>query len=232
MTFLKRIESICFNSLQTGKRIQSDFAEERKISPNEFLFQFPSNGKADPKDEYGEDLYRDFDVSIPFKRESGSKVDAPHISFNATTAVSIPFKRESGSKEKKRLVKMANGVDKVILFQFPSNGKADPKVNIEHLRLAHAWLFQFPSNGKADPKTFEFARCLGVNNESFNSLQTGKRIQSEQAIEGVNIFAARFNSLQTGKRIQSTACVYEYGNMATPFQFPSNGKADPKQNFQ
>ena len=39
------------------------------------------------------------------------------------------------------------------MFQFPSNGKADPK--------KHTWLtpthkcdnvFQFPSNGKADPK--------------------------------------------------------------------------------
>ena len=36
-------------------------------------------------------------------------------------------------------------------FQFPSNGKADPKVEAEEKKMRRI-KFQFPSNGKADPK--------------------------------------------------------------------------------
>ena len=62
---------IVFNSLQTGKRIQS--------GGNDHTGDGPST------------------VSIPFKRESVSK-DDNRKSFGTTTSVSIPFKRESVSK--------------------------------------------------------------------------------------------------------------------------------------
>ena len=63
-------------------------------------FQFPSNGKAYPKlTETDESVVRAVGVSIPFKRESGSKVTevADILQFGPMT------------------------------FQFPSNGKADQK---------------------------------------------------------------------------------------------------------
>ena len=61
-------------------------------------------------------------------------------------------------------------------------------------------MFQFPSNGKAYPKS-DAADTL-MANHSFNSLQTGKHIQSS-------------NHLQPHYQI-------------ILFQFPSNGKAYPK----
>ena len=38
--------------------------------------------------------------------------------------------------------------------------------------------FQFPSNGKADPKDIR-SELGGLDEKRFNSLQTGKRIQSD-----------------------------------------------------
>ena len=68
----------------------------------------------------------------------------------------------------------------------------------------------------------------------FNSLQTGKPIQRLiTPAQDMSIDVIRFNSLQTGKPIQSQASRYvtilhlaEY-----LFQFPSNGKADPKNDI-
>ena len=69
------------------------------------------------------------------------------------------------------------------MFQFPSNGKADPKKQQEF--FAKVWLeFQFPSNGKADPKDWQ-VRCITRYTARFNSLQTGKRIQSSKYARGV-----------------------------------------------
>ena len=111
--------------------------------------------------------------------------------------------------------------------------------------------FQFPSNGKAYPK--EMARFLISNADlSFNSLQTGKHIQSEvDRIDRNQII--RFNSLQTGKHIQSEVDridrnqIIRFNSLQTgkqiqrqleekysalldtpSFNFPSNGKADTK----
>ena len=64
--------------------------------------------------------------------------------------VSIPFKRESVSK----VESVWKRIFENYVFQFPSNGKAYPKVTHENVKNA--------------PPTL----C-------FNSLQTGKRIQSQ-----------------------------------------------------
>ena len=61
-------------------------------------------------------------VSIPFKRESGAKVLSLNIR-QKTLFVSIPFKRESGAKVKINFL----AVFDYELFQFPSNGKVEPK---------------------------------------------------------------------------------------------------------
>ena len=60
-------------------------------------FQFPSNGKVDPK-------------------KTGCNLRG------LVNSVSIPFKRESRSK-----VTIGIAVTVPIRFQFPSNGKVDPK---------------------------------------------------------------------------------------------------------
>ena len=62
-----------FNSLQTGRHIQSlamSFAAEAGL----LEFQFPSNGKAYPKEEVTmAGIFLSIFVSIPFKREGISK---------------------------------------------------------------------------------------------------------------------------------------------------------------
>ena len=100
------LRSSSFNSLQTGKRIQSD-----RVS-----------------DDNGDLVI----VSIPFKRESGSKVQSERDERVLTMLiVSIPFKRESGSKADVAIAQYVTAV----AFQFPSNGKADPKSKAQHLSV-------------------------------------------------------------------------------------------------
>ena len=96
----------------------------------------------------------------------------------ASEGVSIPFKRESLSKGLYCIGDSANH----FVFQFPSNGKAYPKAFVrEHIAAEDATAFQFPSNGKAYPKDCRKAYPIS-RKKSFNSLQTGKPIQS--AIQG------------------------------------------------
>ena len=89
---------VSFNSLQTGKGIQ------RKKKSN-----FARNHTT---------------VSIPFKRERGSKGNSELQSGVGLEKVSIPFKRERGSKVKwqQNCIRKRHNT-----FQFPSNGKGDPK---------------------------------------------------------------------------------------------------------
>ena len=139
-------KSTVFQFPSNGKAYPKSAAANGNIL--EIEFQFPSNGKAYPKFTWpllGRGRAR---VSIPFKRESVSKVtyfDFQRASIwefqfpsngkaypkrvglrrnNNVKIVSIPFKRESVSKgEKKQLRSPLLSV-----FQFPSNGKAYPKL--------------------------------------------------------------------------------------------------------
>ena len=86
-------------------------------------FQFPSNVKAYPKCRWSSNLFsRTVQVSIPFKRESLSKVNS-EFSLATINTVSIPFKREGVSKDRKTKYLVFS----VVEFPFPSNGKAYPK---------------------------------------------------------------------------------------------------------
>ena len=116
------------------------------------MFPFPSNGKADPKAGLDADFVEGTRVSIPFKRESLSKVNTisvcearQYISFNSL---------QTGKPIQSRGIPIVpdkncdtNG------FQFPSNGKAYPKMEMFGDKSLSRWdAFQFPSNGKAYPK--------------------------------------------------------------------------------
>ena len=187
------------------------------------MFQFPSNGKVYPK-YHNTGLWHGWmPVSIPFKRESISKVylsktcikriqcfnslqTGKYIQsilnvqpINPQEKVSIPFKRESISKADGRY---EIDIKSELKFQFPSNGKVYPKSLLSALRLPRFCLaFQFPSNGKVYPKLIH-----GIDSEfymGFNSLQTGKYIQRESGTNLEVWVAYSFNSLQTGKYIQS-----------------------------
>ena len=184
------------------------------------MFQFPSNGKVYSK--HASDLIADIPywVSIPFKRESVFK-DLFISAGIALLSVSIPFKRESVFK-----VKGGLQFPELYWFQFPSNGKVYSKLLESSERIRGAYQeFQFPSNGKVYPKiniaparqksgqqvSIPFKRevypksiaCppLASIISCFNSLQTGKCIQSGLRHSN-QCRAYSFNSLQTGKCIQ------------------------------
>ena len=170
-------------------------------------------------------------------------------------------------------------VDGVFRFQFPSNGKVYSKTNwgFEYKKSFIVSIpfkresvfkdntdlitddvlceFQFPSNGKVYSKTLQKALVIQFKSMCFNSLQTGKCIQSnfkkgisktfgryvsipfkrESVFKGQcrwrrgNSIMASFNSLQTGKCIQrKPVSTRELEDLE--FQFPSNGKVYSKDN--
>ena len=85
--------------------------------------------------------------------------------------------------------------------------------------------FQFPSNGKVYPK-LGFVLMIGCDH-SFNSLQTGKCIQSKEEGSRTRFGFPEFQFPSNGK-------VYpKWDSLRNPdegdvFQFPSNGKVYPK----
>ena len=137
------------------------------------------------------------------------------------TQVSIPFKRESGSKEQarghrrwriwsfnslqtgKRIQSGSNGGNNggTKTFQFPSNGKAYPKTIPKTLRNSCIESFNSLQTGKPIQSNADRIPPHTHRHKSFNSLQTGKRIQREWAVLLEKALDS-FNSLQTGKRIQ------------------------------
>ena len=109
--------------------------------------------------------------------------------------VSIPFKREGVSKD---------GDDKQTGFgtdtvSIPFKREGVSKGGSVH-RFGWVELFQFPSNGKVYPKLMEKYDSEGL--KSFNSLQTGRCIQSFTPLWRVWRVGMCFNSLQTGRCIQ------------------------------
>ena len=189
----------CFNSLQTGKCIQSHL----KISLSTSFIG----------------------VSIPFKRESVFKESCRFSPGSISLKVSIPFKRESVFKAVRDL---RRPWPRLPSFQFPSNGKVYSKsYGYPFLRRWRFW-------------------------HSFNSLQTGKCIQSPLPSDGH--FVDLFVSIPFKR--ESVFKVKEYGlikaaemTVSIPFkresvfkellsgnicfsrkfQFPSNGKVYSKK---
>ena len=163
-----------FNSLQTGKPIQRSWMFRQLSNRWVKWFQFPSNGKAYPK------LVTDVVLTL------------------IALLVSIPFKRESLSKEKFKSIEFCIG------FCFNSLQTGKPIQSMLVFRKVLMWTcvsipFKRESLSKAQwmQKLRQFTSPL-----SFNSLQTGKPIQSNREFK-----ATVDNDL---------------------FQFPSNGKAYPK----
>ena len=163
------------------------------------LFQFPSNGKADPKLAHTGSVPVAFRVSIPFKRESISKDNtANRVWHKVWLCVSIPFKRESISKVV--ITGNALGQDPGE-FQFPSNGKAYPKGLIRQYQDAKFAEFQFPSNGKAYPKG-GCPNAEKTQTQKFQFPSNGKAYPKLICRQYLTPLPSSFNSLQTGKHIQ------------------------------
>ena len=137
-------------------------------------FQFPSNGKDYPKSNHC-------------------------CLFTLNT---LRFNSLQTGKTIQRRARSGEYYTRVETFQFPSNGKAYPKPN--RFRSGSVGdMFQFPSNGKAYPKYLPMGAVARLWRLCFNSLQTGKPIQSDCQPTPETAPDLRFNSLQTGKPIQS-----------------------------
>ena len=220
-----RWQQICFNSLQTGKWIQRKNPRMVAIAREEYGFNSLQTGK------WIQRL-----LKVPpcmlraisgFNSLQTGKWIQRHLKEQTSRLmmgekVSIPFKRESGFK-----VGLSDlNVFWAIRFQFPSNGKVDSKKSLLRTCGKKSEIkFQFPSNGKVDSKKVKSLPEVEVT-PGFNSLQTGKWIQSTTCVRqplGMEV-SIPFKRESGFKGEYTHATTY----VPTEFQFPSNGKVDSK----
>ena len=90
------------------------------------MFQFPSNGKVEPKEyaAHTPDSVASSFNSLQTGKWSQSNTHLGIFGTDSAGSVSIPFKRESGAKDGKNdiVIEFISNA-----FQFPSNGKVEPK---------------------------------------------------------------------------------------------------------
>ena len=187
---------VSFNSLQTGKGMQS-IHDGDKIAVSS-VFQFPSNGKGHAKcnvsgiwDEYT-------DVSIPFKRERACK------------GIGIPllrpydwFQFPSNGKGHAKSIRIVRD-SKLSRFNSLQTGKG-----MQRFRFRNRWdwdsCVSIPFKRERACKGIPQSGSSIFHIPCFNSLQTGKGMQSGWYHNWCSSFGEKsFNSLQTGKGMQSS----------------------------
>ena len=136
----------CFNSLQTGKQRQSEDGSEYAMTPLST-------------------------VSIPFKRESISKVGfaVALLETERIDSFQFPSNGKAYPKSFRFLSHLA-----FCKFQFPSNGKAISKVMKTGVATRSTQRFQFPSNGKVYPKVVVPEAPPGFMYDPFQFPSNGK----------------------------------------------------------
>ena len=164
-------------------------------------FQFPSNGKVHRKLHSPRRSQRQKRVSIPFKRESASKVRKKLF-----PATSIRYRAKT-------------------CFNSLQTGKCiESKYCFMH-EVPHIVVFQFPSNGKVHRKSEKVVfRTIQL---CFNSLQTGKCIKRKPS-NRLQRPAILFQFPSNGKVHRKMAALEARGIQFERFQFPSNGKVHRK----
>ena len=185
----------CFNSLQTGRHIQTSTNPTSKEVME--AFQFPSNGKAHSDVSTLLDATRFGAVSIPFKREGTFRRARARISNACGDFVSIPFKREGTFRPSAtRAVSICAGTSSFNSLQtgrhiqtFERCRAYTPvKVSIPFKREGtfrrittfgqlHGTLVSIPfkREGTFRPYTHQ---TVFPDIQGFNSLQTGRHIQT------------------------------------------------------
>ena len=186
---------MCFHSLPTGKHIQSKKCSERR-SANVF-------------------------VSIPFQRESISKVTL--VQVEAATGLKFPFPSNGKAYPKAQTVLQILANSYLSFHSLPTGKHIQSnirrvskkaKVMCFHSlptgkHIQRAWYhvlsrvpkrFPFPSNGKAYPK-LSGKRVTHIQ-LGFHSLPTGKHIQRLWHRRPTRRTGVSFHSLPTGKHIQ------------------------------
>ena len=162
--------------------------------------------------------------------------------------VSIPFKRETSSKLEDT-TSVTNG--SVIMFQFPSNGKLLPNSTGDFVAVK-PFFVSIPFKRETSSKlgvsmkfqkgfktcfnslqtgnffqTFDFGNTGTPRQTSFNSLQTGNFFQTRVAKEGFRADNLRV-SIPFKRETSSKPVDSDSGSdSGSGFQFPSNGKLLP-----
>ena len=176
------------------------------------MFPFPSNGKAYPKFASGElsptRRYNRFN-----SLQTGRRIQRRTTCAVLESLITCFHSLQTGRRIQSILTDNETYAGS-IQFQFPSNGKAYPKapcaapeaiqINLVSIPFKREGVskalifedaqrltgvpFQFPSNGKAYPKQKRNYR--NRNRNRFNSLQTGRRIQSFVNCQATTLVAA------------------------------------------
>ena len=191
-------ESFCFNSLQTGKPIQSSYQDFRPIL-RETRFNSLQTGKPIQRYEY---------VVI-------HNLDARFNSLQTGKPIQRVYRHPA--------------LNPYCVFQFPSNGKAYPKQSTRTSVAPSLSLFQFPSNGKAYPKCIFFTQTQLEERYRFNSLQTGKPIQScsdsKKGRSAIKV-SIPFKRESLSKEINLIAVCHQQPLVSIPFKRESLSKVD------
>ena len=165
--------SLGFNSLQTGKCLQrGQTRSSRKWRTTSF--NSLQTGKCIQSTGQSVFCGEKRWVSIPFKRESVSKEE------NRTTTSSAMYVERFNSLQTGKCIQsrgFVKFIGAVKAFQFPSNGKVSPKSAM----VADVWdsiqYVSIPFKRESVSKGIDLGQKLASKN-SFNSLQTGKCLQS------------------------------------------------------
>ena len=141
---------VLFQFPSNGKAYPKTLTPSARLKKKKPMFQFPSNGKAYPKFSVIEMRRRlMFCVSIPFKRESVSKVKdirdviRTQVCFNSL---------QTGKRIQRLYLKMRTISCIMASFNSLQTGKRIQSITSTSTVGDDGAMFQFPSNGKAYPK--------------------------------------------------------------------------------
>ena len=166
-------------------------------------FQFPSNGKVYPKLGISNTPFYCNGFQFPSNGKVYPKVSNwvrcrrwwRRLSFNSLQT----------GKCIQRYYLLDSSYFRISEFQFPSNGKVYPKRRRRIFVVEHRRKVSIPFKRESVSKAFADSGYLVDVYACFNSLQTGKCIQSSSGRNFDTLSWKSFNSLQTGKCIQSYA---------------------------
>ena len=211
-----------FNSLQTGKHMESRHAMVTYIPNSGNVFQFPSNGKAHGKSADinvytvgREDRFNSLQTGKHMEREQLHGAGSNNHRFNSL---------QTG----KHMERYSFGREIFPEKGFNSLQPGTGKHMESNTLVARAQLFYMCFNSLQTGKHME---SLSSNDRwhsplRFNSLQTGKHMESVEK-EVIDVWYFSFNSLQTGKHMESSFCfcdTFLARSVSIPFKRESTWK--------
>ena len=139
-------------------------------------------------------------VSIPYEREGTFRLDSEGDGWNIWSYGEFQFPT-NGKAHSDGTLQPGDSI-KIQVFQFPTNGKAHSDKMARFFSLMMALMVSIPYEREGTFRHLLYQACafIGI---SFNSLRTGRHIQTKA--RGLTFFRwnMSFNSLRTGRHIQT-----------------------------